>query len=131
MSLGQHLVELRKRLGIIGFSVVIAAIAGWFLADPVWSALSQPVLEIASERNRNADINYTSVTEAFDTKVAIALVLGIVIAAPVWLYQIWSFFVPALMRKERRYALGFLGASLPLFFGGVTMGWLILEGRSW
>ena len=62
MSLGQHLVELRKRLGIIGFSVVIAAIAGWFLADPVWSALSQPVLEIASERNRNADINYTSVT---------------------------------------------------------------------
>lgn len=126
MSLGQHLVELRKRLGIIGFSVVIAAIAGWFLADPVWSALSQPVLEIASERNRNADINYTSVTEAFDTKVAIAFVLGIVIAAPVWLYQIWSFFVPALMRKERRYALGFLGASLPLFFGGVTMGWWIL-----
>jgi sec-independent protein translocase protein TatC len=44
----------------------------------------------------------------------------------VWLYQIWSFFVPALMRKERRYALGFLGASLPLFFGGVTMGWWIL-----
>jgi len=71
-------------------------------------------------------INYTSVTEAFDTKIAIALVLGIVMAAPVWLYQIWAFFVPALLRKERRYALGFLAAALPLFFSGVAMGWWIL-----
>jgi len=126
MSLGEHLIELRRRLGIIGLSVVVAAVGGWFLADPVWAALSDPVMEIARERNRDADINYTSVTEAFDTKVAIALVLGIVMAAPVWLYQIWAFFVPALMRKERRYALGFLSAAIPLFFAGVTAGWLVL-----
>lgn len=126
MSLGEHLVELRRRFGIIGISVVFAAVGGWFLADPVWAALSEPVMEIARERDRDAEINYTSVTEAFDTKVAIALVLGIVMAAPVWLYQIWAFFVPALMRKERRYALGFLGAAVPLFFVGVTAGWLVL-----
>ena len=126
MSLGEHLVELRRRLGIIGISIVLAGIGGWFLADPVWEALSEPILDIARERNRDADINYTSVTEAFDTKVAIALVLGIVMAAPVWLYQIWAFFVPALMRKERRYALGFLGAAVPLFFAGVSMGWWVL-----
>jgi sec-independent protein translocase protein TatC len=126
MSLGEHLVELRRRFGIIGISVVVAAVGGWFLADPVWAALSEPVMEIARERDRDAEINYTSVTEAFDTKVAIALVLGIVMAAPVWLYQIWAFFVPALMRKERRYALGFLGAAVPLFFVGVTAGWLVL-----
>lgn len=126
MSLGQHLVEARKRLGIIGLSVVLAAIGAWFLADPVWAALSAPVLEIATSRDRNAEINYTSVTEAFDTKIAIAIVLGIVMAAPVWLYQIWAFFVPALMRKERRYALGFLASAVPLFFAGVAMGWWIL-----
>jgi sec-independent protein translocase protein TatC len=67
MSLGEHLVELRRRLGIIGLSVVAAGVGGWFLADPVWAALSEPVLEIARERDRDADINYTSVTEAFDT----------------------------------------------------------------
>jgi sec-independent protein translocase protein TatC len=83
-------------------------------------------MEIATRRNRDAEINYTSVTEAFDTKIAIAVVLGIVMAAPVWLYQIWAFFVPALMRKERRYALGFLTAAIPLFFAGVTAGWLVL-----
>lgn len=126
MSLGEHLLELRKRLGIIGASIVLAAIGGWFLADPVWAALSEPIVEIASERNRDAEINYTTVTEAFDTKVAIAVVLGIVMAAPVWLYQLWAFFVPALMKKERRLALGFLSAAVPLFLAGVTAGWLVL-----
>ena len=126
MSLGEHLLELRRRLGFIGLSIVLAAVAGWFLADPVWDALSAPVLEIALERDRNAEINYTSVTEAFDTKIAIAMVLGIVLAAPLWLYQIWAYFVPALMRKERRYALGFLCAAVPLFFAGVAMGWWVL-----
>jgi sec-independent protein translocase protein TatC len=126
MSLGDHLLELRRRLGVIGLSIVVAAIGGWFLADPVWEALSSPVMDIARERNRDSDINYTSVTEAFDTKVAIALVLGIVMAAPVWLYQVWAFFVPALKRRERRYAIGFLAASVPLFFAGVSAGWYVL-----
>ena len=126
MSLGQHLVELRRRLGIIGISILLAAVGGWFLADIVWAQLSNPVLEIAQERNRNAEINYTSVTEAFDTKIAIALVLGIVMSAPIWLYQVWAFFVPALLRQEKRYALGFLTASIPLFFSGVAMGWWIM-----
>lgn len=126
MTLGDHLLELRRRLGIVGLSIVLAAVGGWFLADPVWAALSEPVMEIARETNRDADINYTSVTEAFDTKVAISLVLGIVMAAPVWLYQVWAFFVPALKRRERRYAVGFLAASVPLFFAGVTAGWLVL-----
>jgi len=126
MSLGEHLIELRKRLGIIGLSIVLAAIGGWFLADPVWEALSDPIIEIAKERNRDAEINYTTVTEAFDTKIAIAMVLGIVMAAPVWLYQVWAFFVPALMKRERRLALGFLSAAVPLFLAGVTAGWLVL-----
>ena len=126
MSLGEHLLELRKRLGIIGLSIILAAIGGWFLADPVWSALSDPIMEIAKERNRDAEINYTTVTEAFDTKIAIAVVLGIVMAAPVWLYQVWAFFVPALMKRERRLALGFLSAAVPLFLAGVTAGWLVL-----
>lgn len=126
MTLGEHLIELRKRLGVIGLSIVLAAIGGWFLADPVWDALSRPIMEIATERNRFAEINYTTVTEAFDTKIAIAVVLGIVMAAPVWLYQIWAYFVPALMKREKRLALGFLSAAVPLFLAGVAAGWFVL-----
>ena len=126
MSLAEHLLELRRRLGVIGLSVVLAAIGGWFLADPVWYALSEPVLEIAKERDRNAEINYTTVTEAFDTKVAIAVVLGIVMAAPVWLYQVWAYLMPALLKNEKKIAIGFLSAAIPLFLSGVTVGWLLL-----
>lgn len=126
MSLGEHLLELRRRLGIVGLAIIIAGVGGWFLADPVWWALSEPVLEIAKERDRNAEINYTTVTEAFDTKIAIAVVLGIVIAAPVWLYQVWAYLMPALMKKEKKIALGFLSAAIPLFLSGVFLGWLVL-----
>lgn len=126
MSLAEHLVELRKRLLISALAIVLAGVAGWFLADWVWSALSEPVLEIAQERNRNAEINYTTVSEAFDTKIAIALTLGIVLSAPVWLYQVWAYFVPALMAKEKKIALGFLSAAIPLFFAGVYAGWAVL-----
>ena len=126
MSLGEHLLELRRRLGVIGLSIIVAAVAGWFLADPVWWALSEPVLEIAKERDRNAEINYTTVTEAFDTKIAIAMVLGIVIAAPVWLYQVWAYLTPALMKNEKKIAIGFLSAAIPLFLAGVFLGWMVL-----
>ena len=126
MSLAEHLVELRKRLIISAIAIVLAGVAGWFLADWVWAQLSEPVLEIARERDRNAEINYTSVSEAFDTQIAIALTLGIVLAAPVWLYQIWAYFVPALTRREKTIAVGFLAAAVPLFFAGVLAGWSVL-----
>ncbi len=126
MSLAEHLVELRKRLIISAIAIVLAGVVGWFLADWVWDQLSRPVLEIATERDRNAEINYTSVSEAFDTKIAIALTLGIVLSAPVWLYQIWAYFVPALTRREKRVAVGFVAAAVPLFFAGVFAGWSVL-----
>lgn len=126
MSLAEHLTELRRRAGISILAILGGAIGGWFFAELVWSALSEPVLQIALSRDREALINYTSVTEAFDTKIAISFVLGVVASAPVWLYQLWAYFVPALIRRERKYALGFLLAAIPFFLGGVSLGWMVL-----
>lgn len=126
MSLGGHLVELRKRLTVAGAAIVVAGIGGWFLADPLWVALSAPLLRVAEAQGRSATINYTAVTEAFDTKLVIALVIGIVLSSPVWLYQLWAFVVPALHKREKRYAIGFLAASVPLFLAGCLAGWYTL-----
>lgn len=126
MSLGSHLVELRKRLTVVGVAVVLAGVGGWFLADPTWAALSAPLLRVAEEQGRSATINYTAVTEAFDTKLVIALVIGVVLSSPVWLYQLWAFVVPALHKREKRYAIGFLAASVPLFLAGCIAGWYTL-----
>lgn len=125
MSLGQHLVELRKRLMISAIAIVVALVAGWFLSPWVWDMLRQPI-ETIGEQGREATIAYNDITEAFDTKVQIALFIAILIASPVWLYQIWAFLAPGLTRREKLYGVGFLAAAVPLFLGGAFAGWYVL-----
>jgi len=123
MSLGQHLRELRKRLVISAVAILVAAIAGFFLAPYVIDALRVPISQIAEERN--AEIIYTTVTGAFDLRLAISLTIAIVIASPVWLYQIFAFLVPGLTSKEKRYTFGFFFSAVPLFFLGAAAGWFV------
>ncbi|BAU32395.1 twin-arginine translocase subunit TatC [Microcella alkaliphila] len=125
MTLGQHLVELRKRITIAGVAIIIAAIGGWWLVDPIWAALSEPVLRIAEEQDRDASLTYVTVGEAFDTHLIIMFLVGIVVASPVWLYQLWAFIVPALHKNEKGYAVGFLVAGAPLFISGCVAAWLV------
>ncbi len=125
MTLGAHLVELRKRITIAGLSIVVAAIPAWWLGDPIWAALSAPVLTVAEQQNRDASLNYTTIGEAFDTRLLIMIVVGIVASSPIWLYQLWAFIVPALHREEKRYAIAFLGAAAPLFIGGCLAAWFV------
>lgn len=126
MSLGEHLVELRKRLLISAIAIVVAMVAGWFLSDWVWDMLRQPIEIIAAERGRNAQINYDDVTGAFDLKLKISMFIAVFLASPVWLYQIWAFLSPGLSGKEKRWGIAFLGSALPLFLFGAYVGWSII-----
>lgn len=126
MSLGEHLIELRKRLVIAAVAVVLAAVAGWFLSDLVWDALRVPIAQIAEEQGREANINYGDITSAFDLKLQIAFFLAIILASPVWLFQIWAFLAPGLTGKEKRYGIAFLLSAVPLFLLGAYAGWMVL-----
>jgi sec-independent protein translocase protein TatC len=126
MSLGAHFIELRRRLFWAAVAVVLASIAGWFLSDYVLDALRAPVIQIANAEHRNASLNFANVTGAFDLKLQITITVGVIIASPVWLYQIWAFIVPALVRKEKIYALGFLLTAIPLFIAGCLAGYFVL-----
>jgi sec-independent protein translocase protein TatC len=125
MSLGEHLVEFRRRLFLTAAVVAVAAVGGFFLADQVWAALSAPLDTVAATSQRLAQINYTSISEAFDTKLAISMTVGVVLTSPFWLWQIWAFVTPALVRREKAYILGFLGSAVPLFLGGCLAGWWV------
>lgn len=125
MSLGDHFVELRKRLMISGIAIIIALVAGWFLRFWVWDVLRQPVYDIAESQGREASINYGDVTSGFDLQVQIALFIAVLIASPVWLFQIWAFLAPGLTKKEKLYAVGFVGSAIPLFLVGVYAGWSV------
>lgn len=125
MSLAEHLIELRKRLYISALAVVLATVGGWFLSDYLLNSLRAPIFAIADQQQRVATLNYDAITSAFDLKLQIALTVGIVISSPVWLYQIWAFFIPGLTKTERRYSLGFFLSAVPLFILGAAAGWFV------
>lgn len=125
MSLGGHLVELRKRLYLSAIFIVLGAVAGWFSADFLLAQLREPIFLVASSQDRVATLNYDGITSAFDLKLQIAFTVGIVISSPFWLYQIWAFFMPGLTRREIKYTLGFMLSAIPLFIAGCAAGWFV------
>ena len=126
MSLGQHLLELRKRLFVAALAVILGSVAGWFLSDLVLDFLRGPVETIADAGGRTAELNYSNVTSGFDLKLQISVTVGVILSSPVWLYQVWAFVVPALERREKLYAIGFVSAALPLFLAGCAAGTFVL-----
>lgn len=123
MSLAEHLRELRKRLMISAIAILVAAVAGFFVAEYVIDYLRGPINAIAEQRN--ARIIYTTVTGAFDLRIQIAMTIAIVAASPIWLYQVFAFLVPGLTRREKRFTFGFFFSAVPLFFAGATAGFLL------
>ncbi len=124
MSLAGHLLELRKRLFRSALGILITAVAGFFLAPLVLDILRQPIVELA-EASRSAELNYDSLTGAFDLRMQIAIYIGIVGSSPNWLYQIFAYVTPALTRKEKRFTFGFFFSAVPLFLLGCAAGFFI------
>lgn len=127
MSLGAHLLELRKRLFISAIAIVLGMVAGWILTDLyVWDALQDPVQRVAEARGDDTAIVFQTISSSFDLMLQISLTIGIVISSPVWLYQIFAFLVPGLSSRERKFTFAFFASAIPLFFAGCAAGWFVL-----
>ncbi len=126
MSLAGHMRELTRRGIYIVAGILGGSIAGWMLSDLVWELFRAPVAIFAGQDHRYAAANYTTVTGAFELKMQIAIVTGVIISSPFWLYHVFAFFVPALKRSERRYVFGFVFSAVPLFLGGCAAGWMVM-----
>ncbi|GAA5199232.1 twin-arginine translocase subunit TatC [Arthrobacter gyeryongensis] len=126
MALLDHLKELKNRLIKSAIGVLLGAVAGWFLYEPVVNSLSDPLIKIAEETKRTAVLNFASVGDPFDFKLRIAIQIGLVLSSPIWIYQVWAFITPGLTKKERRYTLGYMAAAVPLFLVGVYVAWTVI-----
>lgn len=126
MALLDHLKELKNRLIKSAIGVLLGAVAGWFLYEPVVNSLSDPLIKIAEETKRTAVLNFASVGDPFDFKLRIAIQIGLVLSSPIWIYQVWAFITPGLTKKERRYTLGYMAAAVPLFLAGVYVAWTVI-----
>ena len=116
-----HLGELRRRLLISTAAIGIA-----FLI--VLGGFSQYLLELLSEplTERGVLIIYTGLAEAFAVQLRVSVIGGVVLAAPVVLWQIWSFLGPALYPRERISFLTTFGVIMGLFVSGVAFAYFLV-----
>jgi sec-independent protein translocase protein TatC len=120
MTLLEHLEELRRRIIVIAVAILLASIAGFFLADALIALIRAPLPD------EGASLIATSVTEAFSVRMQMALMTGIAIAMPVILYEIWAFVTPGLTKHERRLVWPLLAVAILLFVGGRALGYLLI-----
>ncbi|GMA39582.1 Sec-independent protein translocase protein TatC [Mobilicoccus caccae] len=121
MTLGAHLRELRNRIVIAAVTLLVAAVPGWILYEPLIVALSAPM------KNRGAELNFANLTDPFVVQLQVSLFVALIISSPVWLWQVWAFIVPGLRKNEKRVAVLFITCSVPLFLAGCWLAYLTLD----
>jgi len=125
MSFFDHLVELRKRIIHSAIAILIGMGIGLTVSEKVFGYLARPMLAALHNAHLEEKLIYTSPTGAISLIITLGLYLGIVIALPVVLYEIWLFIAPGLYRHERRAVSLFVFSSMFLFLGGVAFGYFI------
>lgn len=120
MSLLEHLEELRTRIIIVAVAVAIAAVAGFFLADPLIGLLRAVLPDDGGE------LIQLTVGEAFGVRIQLALMSGVALAMPVILFEVWAFVTPGLTTRERRLVWPLLLVAIVLFAAGLGLGYLLL-----
>ncbi len=136
MPLMDHIRELRNRVIKIALAITIGSVIGWYLYPHIFAFIEAPFCRLpAAIRHIPGSTGHGSckqqlyVSGIFDAlflQIQISIAAGAIIAAPVWLYQLWAFIAPGLYQRERRWAYYFVGAALPLFAVGATIAYFAM-----
>ena len=130
MPLLSHLNELRSRAFKSAIVITLASCIGWVFYEKIIARLANPICDLeaaTSAGDKSCGILYINgVLGPLDLKFKISVLLGIIIASPVWLYQIWAFISPGLHKKERRNSIFFVMGAVPFFAVGIFAGYLVL-----
>lgn len=129
MTLWEHLTELRNRIIVCVVAVLVTSIVAWFLYGPAIDFMRHPYCQFAKlHKGRTfggCRLYITGPVEGFTTRLKVSVYLGLVMAAPVWLLQLWMFITPGLKKNEKRYIAPFVVAATCLFASGVTVAVLV------
>jgi sec-independent protein translocase protein TatC len=135
MPLMDHIRELRNRVVKIALALGAGMIVGFIFFTRIWHVIDRPLCAatIRGQTGCNTlgvnQLALDSPLDPFYLHVKVALIAGVILSSPVWLYQLWAFVAPGLYAREKRWGYLFLATAVPLFLIGVTLAYWSL-GRS-
>ena len=118
-----HLIELRKRLLNAIISVLVIFIVLVFFANDIYQMVSAPLIE---QLPAGASMIATDVASPFFTPIKLTMMVSVIVAAPIILYQVWAFVAPALYKHERRLMMPLLVSSSLLFYLGMAFAYFVV-----
>jgi sec-independent protein translocase protein TatC len=123
LSLIDHLLELRTRVlrALIAVGIVVLALAPF--ARTLYTTLSAPLVRHLPEGSSMIAIDVAS---PFFAPFKLVLILGLLIAMPAVIYQMWAFVAPGLYKHEQRLARPLLAASIVLFYAGCAFAYFVV-----
>jgi sec-independent protein translocase protein TatC len=127
MTLIEHLYELRNRLFKASLGVVAGMAVGLFVSSDILAFLVRPYSEaLRALHLPQRALQQLGPADYLILQLKVGLYAGIVLGAPVWLYQLWSFITPGLHRHERRWAYAFVAVATPLFVAGAGLAYFVI-----
>ena len=118
MTLVEHLTELRRRLVKAVIALAIGGVIGFIIYEPVLQILQAPYCEINPD---NCDFIVTDPLQSLSVRLKVSAYVGLILALPVVMWQLWRFITPGLYPKEKRYAIPFVASSVVLFLLGAGL----------
>ncbi|MBI4787270.1 MAG: twin-arginine translocase subunit TatC [Chloroflexi bacterium] len=118
MGFLEHLEEIRSRLFISLIAILVTTALAYVFSDAILHFLRAPAGDIK--------LQAFSPLDGFMIRFRVALYGGLVLAAPIWLFQVTRFIEPGLLPTERRFLIPGLIAMVGLFLLGNSFGYMML-----
>jgi sec-independent protein translocase protein TatC len=122
----EHLAELRSRLIKSALAFVVAMVACFTIATPIFNFLTEPLCNALTERGQNCDLIFISPQEGFFVAIKVSVFGGFMVSFPIIATQLWRFIAPGLYRSEKGAFLPFLIASPFMFVLGASFAFYVV-----
>lgn len=121
-TLVEHLTELRTRIIYCLLAVSVFAIGSWAFSEWIFDFVRQPIRPYLPQ----GGLVFTAPTDKFMAHLKVAILSGVVLACPVWIFQIWRFVAPGLYSHEKKFGLYFIFFGSILFLSGVSFAYFLV-----